>query len=95
MRANYNPAVNFSLFWMDLLKANPGFTAADTVNSDTTGEHIGMSLVLNMAAPAAEVSTLAPDGVAAQTGYANASTANIANILGDPDTPGGTGFTAN
>jgi hypothetical protein len=41
-----------------------------------------------------QVSTLLPDGVAAQSGYSNATTANISNLHGDPDISGGTGFTA-
>jgi hypothetical protein len=39
-------------------------------------------------------SSVLPDGVAAQSGYANATTGNITNLHGDPDVAGGTGFTA-
>ena len=86
---------NISLFWQELLKANPGVTSQSIVTATLAGEHVGATLLLDNDVADSEVSTLAPDGVAASSGYANASTANIANILGDPDTPGGTGFTAN
>jgi hypothetical protein len=55
-------------------------------------QHVGATIVL--APPQPVVSALAPDGVAAQTGYADATTGNISRVQGDPDAPGGTGFTA-
>jgi hypothetical protein len=89
---------SFQLFWHEFLRANAGTTAAPFVNQTAptvVAEHVGASLVLaNPPVVPPEVSTLAADGVAASSGYADASTANIANIQGNPDTPGGTGFTA-
>jgi hypothetical protein len=38
------------------------------------------------------LSTLLPDGVAAQSGYSDATTENITRLWGDPDVSGGLGF---
>jgi hypothetical protein len=91
-------AASFQLFWHEFLRASAGTTAAPFVDQTAptvVAEHVGASIVL--AKPEVippETSRLLPDGVAASSGYANASTANIANVHGDPDSQGGTGFTA-
>ena len=89
----------FQIFWHELLKASVGATTADIVSQSAptvVAEHVGGTLILaNEPEIPPETSTLAPDGVAASSGYANASTANIANVQGDPSQQGGTGFTAN
>jgi hypothetical protein len=41
-----------------------------------------------------EQSTLEVNGVASQSGYGNATTANVARVQGDPAVAGGLGFKA-
>lgn len=88
----------FQIFWHEILKASAGATTADIVSQSAptvVAEHVGGTLILaNPPEIPPETTTLVPDGVAASSGYANATTGNIANVQGDPDTQGGTGFTA-
>jgi hypothetical protein len=95
-RVQINPGggtgINFSINLQDRIQAVPGPAGLETIIATNAGKHVGATLILSPPVPV--LSTLKPDGVAAQSGYANASTPNIANVHGDPETSGGTGFTA-
>jgi hypothetical protein len=72
-----------------------GAVGAKTMSKPTLGNKMGGLIAFPFGAGVSYPTTeLLPDGVAAQSGYANATTGNIANLHGDPDVSGGTGFTA-
>jgi hypothetical protein len=83
---------NFAINLQDTTQAAVGPAGLQTITASVAAQHVGATLIL--APPQPVVSTLAPDGVAAQSGYADATTGNISRVQGDPDSAGGTGFTA-
>jgi hypothetical protein len=81
---------------MDKPVTSAGTEAATELDiTGTINATVGVGFVLSSAsAPATQTSTLLPDGVGAQSGYLDATTANITNLHGDPDVSGGLGFLA-
>ena len=96
-RIQVNPGggtgINFAHNLQDRQQAVVGAAGLETIVCSNPGKHVGATLIMNPPQPV--TSTLAPDGVAAQSGYADATTGNISRVQGDPDSAGGTGFTAN